>query len=94
MAALGCKRLQSDSGLFVHKSKDSTVVIVVYVDDALFIGNDRALVNKLKSDFMRKWECRDLGDVKQFLRMRIIRKGDSIYLDQSAYLDKVLQHMQ
>jgi hypothetical protein len=40
MAVLGCKRLQSDSGLFVHKSKNSTVVVIVYVDDALFMGND------------------------------------------------------
>ena len=54
MAALECKRLQSDSGLFVHKSKSSTVVVIVYVDDALFMGNDNVLVNKLKSDFMNK----------------------------------------
>ena len=44
MAALDCKRLQSDSGLFVHKSKSSTVVVIVYVDDALFMGNDNVLV--------------------------------------------------
>ena len=91
MAALACKRLQSDSGLFVHKSKNATVVVIVYVDDALFIGDDRALVNKLKNDFMRKWECRDLGDVKEFLRMRITRKSGNIYLDQTDYLDKVLR---
>ena len=91
MAALGCKRLQSDSGLFVHTSKHSTVIVIVYVDDALFMGSDSTLVHKLKSDFMNKWECRDLGNVKEFLRMRILKKNDSIYLDQTVYLDKVLQ---
>ena len=92
MAALGCKRLQSDSGLFVHTSKHSTVIVIVYVDDALFMGSDSTLVHKLKSDFMNKWECRDLGNVKEFLRMHILKKNDSIYLDQTVYLDKVLQH--
>jgi hypothetical protein len=61
------------------------------VDNALFMGNDRALVNKLKSDFMHKWECHNLGNVKEFLCMHIVRKNSSIYLDQTVYLSKVLQ---
>ena len=40
---------------------------------------------------MKKWETRDLGEVTEFLRMRITRDGSSIYLDQSAYLKTVLQ---
>ena len=40
---------------------------------------------------MKKWECRDLGEVKEFLRMRIRRENGKIYLDQVPYLQKVLQ---
>ena len=40
---------------------------------------------------MKKWETRDLGEVTEFLRMRITRNGSSIHLDQSAYLRTVLQ---
>ena len=47
MAALGCTRLQSNSGLFIHKSRNSMVVVIVYVDDVLFMGNDKILVHKL-----------------------------------------------
>jgi hypothetical protein len=39
---------------------------------------------------MSKWECRDLGDTTDFLRMRITRKGDKLSLDQVDYLDKIL----
>ena len=78
MAALGCMRLQSDSGLFVHKSRNSMVIVIVYVDDVLFMGNDKILVHKLKSDFMHKWECRDLGDVKEFLCMCILKKDGNV----------------
>ena len=40
---------------------------------------------------MKVWECRDLGDMQEFLRMRIKRKDGKIYLDQNDYLNKVLQ---
>ena len=40
---------------------------------------------------MKRWETRDLGELMEFLRMRITRNGSSIHLDQSAYLKTVLQ---
>lgn len=40
---------------------------------------------------MKRWECRDLGDVQEFLRMRINRHGRTIKIDQCAYLDTVLE---
>jgi hypothetical protein len=42
---------------------------------------------------MQKWECRDLGEVKEFLSMRIRREGRSIIIDQQAYLQKVLKRL-
>ena len=41
---------------------------------------------------MDTWECCDLGEVQEFLRIRIKRKGNKIYLDQAVYLEKVLEH--
>ena len=40
---------------------------------------------------MKKWETRDLGEVTEFLRVRIVREGQAIHLDQCAYLQTVLQ---
>jgi Reverse transcriptase (RNA-dependent DNA polymerase) len=94
MASIGLKCLQSDSGIFVYKDKGDLVIAVVYVDDALFLGSNLPLVNRLKSLFMNKWECRDLGETKEFLCMRIIHKQGMIFLDQTAYLQKVLQCFQ
>ena len=90
MAALGLTRLLSDSGLFVNK--DKTIIAIVYVDDVLFLRADKPKLLRVKEQFMKAWECRDLGDTQEFLRMRIQRKGGKIYLDQTAYLQKVLQH--
>src|ERR1700761_9330392 len=89
MAALGLTRLLSDSGLFVNKEK--TIVAIVYVDDVLFLGADKTKLLRLKEQFMKAWECRNLGDAQEFLCMRIKWKDGKIYLDQTAYLQKVLQ---
>ena len=40
---------------------------------------------------MNKWECRDLGTCREFLRMRIKYKDGKIFLDQTDYLRKILK---
>jgi hypothetical protein len=59
----------------------SFVIAVIYVDDAIFCGPHEALVEQLKGEFMKVWETRDLGDVTEFLRMKITRRGSKIHID-------------
>jgi hypothetical protein len=57
----------------------------------MFFGKNKAQVDFKKKLFMDKWECCDLGEVKEFLCMHITRKEKDIHLDQRDYLDKVLE---
>jgi hypothetical protein len=91
MKELGFESLKSDAGLFIYKSKNGFVIAVIYVDDALFCGPNRALVLELKQKFMKRWECRDLGEVTEFLRMRVTKESGRISIDQCAYLETVLE---
>jgi hypothetical protein len=67
MKDLGFRRLVSDAGLFIKYDNGKRIIVVVYVDDALFCGPNKAKVLKAKQDFMSKWECRDLSDATDFL---------------------------
>ena len=91
MEELGFKSLSSDAGVFIFRGEGSFVIAIIYVDDAIFCGPVETLVLKLKEAFMKRWECRDLGELKEFLRMRITRDGSKIHLDQCAYLRTVLE---
>ena len=91
MEKLGFVSLSSDAGIFLFRGKGSFVIAIVYVDDAIFMGPVRALAYEMKRRFMERWETRDLGEVTEFLRMRITRSGSKIHLDQTAYLETVLQ---
>ena len=64
---------------------------MVYVDNAIFIGRNKNLVDKKKALFMAKWECQDLGDLKEFLQMHVTQQGSEIKIDQTNYLKKVLE---
>ena len=89
---LGFEHLKSDAGIFLFQKENTSIVVaVVYVDDALFCGPTKDLVDEVKGAFMHKWKCRDLDLAKEFLHMRIQRNGSKILIDQCAYLEKVLE---
>ena len=90
MKRIGFRCTVSDAGVFfTHIGKD-LIMIIVYVDDALFFGKNQRAVKKVKKTFMDIWECCDLGKAKEFLQMRIKHEGHKIYLDQTVYLSKVM----
>ncbi|RXW12266.1 hypothetical protein EST38_g13586 [Candolleomyces aberdarensis] len=67
---MGFTQLHSDSGIFVFHSKQGMVIMIAYVDDIIFFGK-KILADEKKAEFMKKWECRDLGSPTKFLSMRI-----------------------
>ncbi len=94
MLEMGFTRIKSDAGIFVYKKGQTLVVVMIYVDDGIFFGSDKALIERLKNIFMIRWECRDLGTANEFLRMRIRHVGSKVLLDQCTYLEKVLDRCQ
>jgi len=89
---LGFECLKSEAGIFFYKKKGTNIVIgIIYVDDALFRGPNKAVVDAIKVQFMHKWECRDLGEPNEFLQMRITHKGHTFHLDQCVYLQKIVE---
>ena len=90
---LGFKRCTSDAGIYVYKENNKTIIAIIYIDDALFMGNDKELVMCKKREFMQCWECRDLGAAQEFLGMHIRRDRSKwrLTLDQSEYLKKIIK---
>jgi Reverse transcriptase (RNA-dependent DNA polymerase) len=88
MNKLGFQRLMSDAGLFVCKDFKEIIIAIVYVDNSMFFGENKAQVDFKKKLFMDKWECRDLGEVKEFLRMHITRKKKIFILTSVITLTK------
>ena len=89
---LGFNKIYADAGIFVSRDKKGTFVIMLaYVDDIIVTGPNTAYVISKKQMFMQKWECRDLGSCKEFLRMTIEYENGDIKISQSKYLQRVLE---
>ena len=54
------------------------------------MGKNLKHVKQAKEAFMKMWECQDLGEAKEFLKMKIQHTGHKLILDQHDYLDKIV----
>lgn len=88
---LGFTQLQSDTAVFIHYTKQ--VIVIAYVDDMLVMGPRLKEVQKFKKDLSESYEITDLGELKYFLGIRILRNRDqrTLTLLQDAYIKRVLE---
>jgi hypothetical protein len=93
LKTIGFKRCLSDTGVYIQIKNNDILVVVLYVDDVLFLGNNKTLLMEKKNAFMKKWECRDLGHISEYLKMQIVRdrKKKKLVVDQISYARKVVE---
>lgn len=90
---LGFRRLYADTGIYVKRTENDIIVIILYVDDIIFMGNNEKTVNDHKKKFMDKWESRDLGDLSEYLGMNIVidKQNHIVTIDQAKYAKKIVE---
>ena len=83
----------SDPGTYFKTIDQDIIILLAYVDNALFIGSNKTQVLAYKKQFMQRWKSCDLGKAKEYLGMRIMRnhKKQTITLDQTYYAEKVVK---
>jgi len=71
--------------LFVKTSSNDTfLVISLYVDDLIFIGNDESIFAEYKKSMMVEFNMTDLGKMKYFLGVEVMQKTDGIFISQKG----------
>jgi hypothetical protein len=58
---------------------------VSWIDDNLIIGSKKA-VEKAKKDFMERFDCKDCGDLEEYVGCKIVRMGNSLKFTQPVLL--------
>ncbi|CAM8880102.1 unnamed protein product [Rhodiola kirilowii] len=94
MVSHGYKRSDADSCVYIQQfHKCSFIILLLYVDDMLIVGKDIQLIYKLKGDFSKAFDMKDLGKAKQILGMEITRerKKNKLWLSQERYIERVLE---
>ncbi|KAK0581940.1 hypothetical protein LWI29_019810 [Acer saccharum] len=71
---------------------DKLVLLILYVDDILLIGNDVGVLTSVKEWLAKQFDMKDLGEASFILGIQVIRdrKNRTIALSQASYIDKIL----
>ncbi len=66
----------------MKKTDHGIVVIVIYVDDLIIIGDSDADIFDLKKLLKQKFEMKDFGQWHYFLNIKVIQSPNGIWLLQ------------
>ena len=68
------KRTFTDPCVYVRRFlNDKFIILLLYVDDMLIVGQDVDMIQKLKRQLSKMFGMMDLGSAKRILGMEILR---------------------
>ncbi|KAJ9557208.1 hypothetical protein OSB04_011822 [Centaurea solstitialis] len=83
-----------DRCIYSKCTKESTVVICLYVDDMLIIGTSLVGILETKNYLSSNFKMKDLGEVDTILGIKVKRSESQISLSQTHYIEKILTKFQ
>ena len=66
--------------------KEKIAILIVYVDDIIFTGDDSIELEGLKKVLANDFEIKDLGTLKYFLGMEFARSKKGLFVSQRKYV--------
>lgn len=92
LMSCGCKQSETDKCLYTYKMGEEVAYVIIHVDDLLIAGSHMKVIQYIVNEIKKEFEIKDLGDVKQFLGIDIIKEENGNYLiGQTKYIDKVVE---
>lgn len=94
LSKMGWHECMKDTCLYYKMSRNNQLMILgVFVDDfiSIFKKSDKNEWNEMKEIMKKQWEMSDLGTMRNFLGMRLTRKGTNMYVDQMKYVNEKLR---
>ncbi|KXJ83029.1 hypothetical protein RP20_CCG009471 [Aedes albopictus] len=93
---LGFERSVNDPCLYIRGTGKDQVVLVLYVDDVLIVSPSEKLIYTVKACLAKKFEMTDVGEVRNFLGMKIDRNKEKkiMCISQRRYLESLLSRFQ
>nr|GEV60709.1 ribonuclease H-like domain, reverse transcriptase, RNA-dependent DNA polymerase [Tanacetum cinerariifolium] len=85
------KKCALEQAIYTRSTKDSLLLIGVYVDDLIITGTPKREIDKFKAQMEEKFEMSDLGLLAYHLGMEVTQDKGEISIKQSAYANKILK---
>ena len=69
----GFTMIEEDHCVYIKRSKGSCIILSLYVDDILLVGNDMEMIITTKGWLSSNFEMKDMGEVDYILGVKILR---------------------
>nr|GEY34820.1 putative RNA-directed DNA polymerase [Tanacetum cinerariifolium] len=86
MNKYGFKQSNSDHTLFLKRRGNLITCLIIYVDDMIITGDDKEEIAKLRKSLFTEFEMKDLGKLKYFLGIEVLRSKRGIFMCQKKYI--------
>ncbi|KAJ0603580.1 putative RNA-directed DNA polymerase [Helianthus annuus] len=90
MKKYGFKQSNSDHTLFLKQRNGLVTCLIIYVDNMIITGNDEEEMTRLKMNLFKEFEMKDLGRLKYFLGIEVLRSRQGIFICQKKYVFDLL----
>ena len=82
---------ESDKCVYIKYTHIGYVIVCLYVDDLLILGNNKAIITSTKDMLSSRFDMKDLGLADVILGVKILRTPQGYALSQSHYITKILE---
>jgi hypothetical protein len=91
MRAFGYRQSNWDRTLFLKHRNGKVTTLIVYVDDMVVTGNNPPDQAALENYLSKEFEMKDLGSLKYFFGIEVLRCKSEIFLSQRKYVFDLLK---
>ena len=88
---IGFKRSPSNANLYIYKEGGKCMIMVLYVDDPVMMGNHEEIISQTKQMLGREFEMTDLGLMHFYFGREIWQQPNQIFISQQKYARKILK---
>ncbi|CAI7777144.1 unnamed protein product [Closterium sp. NIES-53] len=89
LTEVGFRQLLHDPGMYRLDDKGSYALLVVYVDDILYVSSSVSLGDRIEADLKKSLDLTVSTEVTQFLGLNVSRTSSAIHLTASKYAESL-----
>ena len=89
LAYLKFNRNEAEPCVFYKSVNKQTVLFILWVDDCCICGNKEAVLQAVK-DFTSLWDCKDLGELKEYVGCKVDWTEETIQFTQPVKVQRFI----
>ncbi|KAI3692025.1 hypothetical protein L6452_31831 [Arctium lappa] len=93
MLESGFKTSECDKCVYMKDTTHGYVILCLYVDDMLIVGSDDKMIRSTKDMLKSKFDMKDIGLADVILGVKITRTQNGLVLNQTHYVEKILEKL-